>query len=52
MLRHYTNTDTVMYALWNGYGEVLENADLIELPNRPLSLITGSVDAAAEPLRE
>jgi hypothetical protein len=49
VLRRYSGADTVMYALWNGYGEVLENADLIELPNRPMYVITGSIDNAAEP---
>ncbi len=50
VLRQYSGTDTVMYALWNGYGGiVIENADLIELPNRPMYVIAGSIDDAADP---
>jgi hypothetical protein len=50
VLRQYSGTDTVMYALWNGYGGiVIENADLIELPNRLMYVIAGSIDDAADP---
>jgi hypothetical protein len=50
VLRQHSGTDTVMYALWNGYGGIeIENADLIELPNRPVYVIAGSIDDAADP---
>ncbi len=43
ILRHYSQSDKAMYALWNGYGEAaIANADLIELPNRPMYVINGS----------
>jgi hypothetical protein len=39
-----------MYALWKGYGGMeIENAEIIELPQRPMYLITGSIDDATEP---
>jgi hypothetical protein len=39
-----------MYALWNGYGGMhIEGAEMIELPHRPMYLITGSIDDATQP---
>ncbi len=50
ILRHYSQSDKAMYALWNGYGEAaIANADLLELPKRPMYVINGSIDDAAEP---
>src|SRR5262249_34692593 len=50
VLKQCSRADWVMYALWNGYGGMeIENAELIELPNRPMYVITGSIDDAAEP---
>jgi hypothetical protein len=50
VLRQFSGADTVMYALWNGYGGMrVENADLIELPDRPMYVIAGSIDDAADP---
>jgi hypothetical protein len=49
-LKRYSRTDRVMYALWKGYGGMeIENAEIIELPQRPMYLITGSIDDATEP---
>jgi hypothetical protein len=50
VLKQYTRTDRVMYALWKGYGGMeIENAEIIELPQRPMYAITGSIDDATEP---
>ena len=50
VLKQYSRTDTVMYALWNGYGGTeIANAEIIELPQRPMYVITGSIDDATEP---
>jgi hypothetical protein len=46
----FSGAAAVAYALWNGYGGIaIANADLIELPNRPMYVITGSIDDATEP---
>lgn len=45
-----SGVDKVMYGLWNGYGGMrVEHADLIELPNRPMYVISGSIDHAGDP---
>jgi hypothetical protein len=51
VLRQCSGVDRVMYALWNGYGGIdpIKNAEIIELPNRPMYVITGSIDDAGEP---
>jgi hypothetical protein len=50
LLKQTSRADRVMYALWNGYGGMqIENAELIELPHRPMYLITGSIEDATEP---
>ena len=50
ILKRCSWADRVMYALWNGYGGIeIDNADVIELPNRSMFVITGSIDDAAEP---
>ncbi len=50
ILKQYSGTDRVMYALWNGYGGIeIEDADTIELPKRPMYVIAGSIDDATEP---
>lgn len=50
ILKQSSRSDRVMYALWNGYaGMQIENAEMIELPHRPMYLITGSIDDATEP---
>lgn len=50
ILKQCSRADRVMYALWNGYGGMqIENTELIELPNRPMYVITGSIDNATEP---
>jgi hypothetical protein len=50
ILKRCSGADQVMYALWNGYGGIeIANADAIELPSRPMYVITGSIDDAAEP---
>lgn len=50
LLKRSSRSGRVMYALWNGYGGMrIENAEMIELPHRPMYLITGSIEDAAEP---
>lgn len=49
ILKQFTSTDRVMYALWNGYGIEVKDAELIELPERPMYVIEGSIDSAANP---
>jgi hypothetical protein len=60
VLRQCSRADGVLYALWNGYGgygghggqgycDALRNAELIELPNRPMFVVAGSIDDATEP---
>jgi hypothetical protein len=50
ILKKYSGVDPVMYALWNGYSEMhVENAEPIELPNRPMYAVSGSIDNATEP---
>lgn len=50
VLRQCSNTERVLYALWYGYGGMRpENAELIELPQRPMEVIAGSIDDAARP---
>ncbi|MCV6975060.1 hypothetical protein H7J11_11260 [Mycobacterium bourgelatii] len=50
VLKRCSTADRVMYAVWSGYGDVqIPNADLIELPNRPMYLVAGSIDDASEP---
>jgi hypothetical protein len=50
ILRQHSGVDRVLYALWNGYGGMrVENAPLIQLPNRPMYVIAGSIDDAADP---
>ena len=40
----------VMYALWNGYAEMpVADTVLIELPNRSMHVITGSIEDAIRP---
>jgi hypothetical protein len=49
-LRQCSQVGRAMYALWNGHGGMdIRNAGLIELPNRPMYVIAGSIDDAAEP---
>ncbi len=50
ILRRYTKADGVMYALWDGYGGIeIASADLIELPHRPMKVITGAIADATRP---
>ena len=50
ILKQYSGTDRVMYALWNGYGGMeIPDAGLIQLPNRPMYMIAGSIQDAAQP---
>ncbi|CAM3355434.1 hypothetical protein [Mycobacterium intermedium] len=50
VLQRCSKVDRVMYALWTGYGDLhIADADLIELPNRPMYLVAGSIDDATEP---
>lgn len=50
VLNRCSNVDRVMYALWTGYGNLhIAAADMIELPNRPMYLVSGSIDDATEP---
>jgi hypothetical protein len=40
----------VSYALWNGYGGVeVPNAAMIELLHRPMYVVAGSIEDAAQP---
>lgn len=50
ILRQFLQGAGVAYALWNGYaGMAIANASLINLPNRPMYVIDGSIDDATEP---
>jgi hypothetical protein len=50
ILEQCSASGRVMYALWNGYAEVQgANAQLIELPNRVMYVITGSIEDATQP---
>jgi hypothetical protein len=50
ILKPHSRTDRVFYALWNGYGGMeVPDADLIELPNRPMYVVTRSIDDATDP---
>lgn len=50
ILKRWSNADQVLYALWNGYGDMrAEQADLIELPARSMHLVVASIDDATEP---
>jgi hypothetical protein len=50
VLTQYSTTTSVMYALWNGYGGMeLENAEVIEMPSRPMFVVRGSIHDATEP---
>jgi hypothetical protein len=50
VLKRFSRTEGVMYALWNGYGGMrIDNAPLIQLPNRPMYVVAGSIDDATEP---
>lgn len=50
ILKEFSRADRVMYALWNGYGDMqIQNAEMIELPYRPMYLIAASIDDAVEP---
>jgi hypothetical protein len=51
VLRQCSGVDRVRYALWYGYGGIdpIENAEMIELPSRPMYVITGSIDDATQP---
>ncbi|MGB9224948.1 hypothetical protein [Mycobacterium sp.] len=50
VFKQCSRADGVLYALWNGNGGIeITKADLIELPNRPMYVIPGSIDDATEP---
>jgi hypothetical protein len=50
ILKRCSRSDGVMYALWNGYGGMhIADAEMIELPHRPMYLIAGSIEDATEP---
>jgi hypothetical protein len=47
ILNQCSRADTVMYALWYGYGGLqIDNAEMIEMPKRPMYATTGSIDDA------
>lgn len=50
ILKQYSRTGRVWYALWNGYGGMeIPDAILIELPNRPMYVVAGTIEDAAQP---
>ncbi|WP_343577788.1 hypothetical protein [Mycobacterium sp.] len=50
ILKQFTSTTSVLYALWTGYGGVeVKNAEIMELPERPMYVIEGSIDDATNP---
>lgn len=49
ILKQHSRTDRVCYALWNGYGMEVPDSDLIELLNRPMDVVSGTIEDAAQP---
>ncbi|MDD4868706.1 MAG: hypothetical protein PHQ28_16835, partial [Mycobacterium sp.] len=50
ILKQFTSATSVWYALWTGYGGIeVKDAEIMDLPERPMYVIEGSIDNAANP---
>lgn len=49
ILKQFLTIDNVTYALWQGYGIIVKNADTLEVPNRPMYVVSSSIENASEP---
>jgi hypothetical protein len=52
ILAKFTDTTKAMYALWNGWADVrggVDNPELLELPNRTMYVIQGSIENVTNP---
>ncbi len=49
VLSKFTKSNSIVYALWDGYGAEVQNADVIDLPERRMLAIEKPIDAVANP---